>query len=82
MIVGVCTEEDAFAPITAMSKELDLRFSLGMERAEVEMALAALAAGRVATAPMITHTMPLDALPRAFASLQLPTNQCKVMLEF
>ncbi len=82
VIVGVCTEEDAFAPIAAMRKELDLRFSLGMERAEVEMALAALAAGRIVTAPMITHTMPLDALPRAFSSLQLPTNQCKVMLEF
>ncbi|HLK86468.1 MAG TPA: alcohol dehydrogenase catalytic domain-containing protein [Candidatus Binataceae bacterium] len=81
-IVGVCTEEDAFPPLIAMRKELDLRFSLGMERAEIEMALAALAAGRIATAPMITHTMPLDALPRAFASLQLPTNQCKVMVEF
>jgi (R,R)-butanediol dehydrogenase / meso-butanediol dehydrogenase / diacetyl reductase len=82
VIVGVCTEDDGFAPITAMSKELDMRFSLGMERAEVEMAIATLAAGRVATAPMITHTMGLDDLPRAFAALALPTNQNKVMVEF
>jgi hypothetical protein len=26
---------EGFAPITAMSKELDLRFSLGLERAEM-----------------------------------------------
>jgi (R,R)-butanediol dehydrogenase/meso-butanediol dehydrogenase/diacetyl reductase len=82
VIIGVCTEDDGFAPITAMSKELDMRFSLGMERAEVEMAIATLASGRVATAPMITHTLGIDDLPRAFASLALPTNQSKVMVEF
>jgi threonine dehydrogenase-like Zn-dependent dehydrogenase len=65
-----------------MSKELDLRFSLGMERAEVEMAIAALATGRVATGPMITHTMGIDDLPKAFAALALPTDQSKVMVEF
>ena len=35
------------------------------------MAIAALAAGRVATAPMITHTMGIDDLPKAFAALAL-----------
>jgi (R,R)-butanediol dehydrogenase/meso-butanediol dehydrogenase/diacetyl reductase len=82
VIIGVCTEDDGFAPITAMSKELDMRFSLGMKRAEVEMAIEALASGRVTTAPMITHTLEIDALPRAFASLALPTNQSKVIVEF
>jgi threonine dehydrogenase-like Zn-dependent dehydrogenase len=81
-IVGVCTEEDSFAPVTAMNKELDLRFSLGMSRAEVATAIAALQSGRIATAPMITHTMPLEDLPKAFASLKLATNQSKVMVEF
>jgi threonine dehydrogenase-like Zn-dependent dehydrogenase len=46
------------------------------------MAIATLASGRVATAPMITHTLGIDDLPRAFASLALPTNQSKVMVEF
>lgn len=72
---------EGFAPITAMGKELDLRFSLGLERAEVESAIAMLAAGRVATAPMITHTMGLDDLPRAFAALARPANQSKGMVE-
>jgi len=82
VIIGVCTEDDGFAPITAMSKELDLRFALGMERAEVETAIDALASGRVLTAPMITHTLAIDSLPRAFAALAMPTNQSKVMVEF
>ena len=81
-IVGVCTEEDSFAPVTAMNKELDLRFSLGMTRREVETAIAELKSGRIAVAPMITHTMPLEDLPKAFASLRLATNQSKVMVEF
>jgi (R,R)-butanediol dehydrogenase/meso-butanediol dehydrogenase/diacetyl reductase len=82
VVIGVCTEDDGFAPITAMSKELDMRFSLGMERAEIEMAIAMLAAGRVATAPMITHTMGIHDLPKAFAALTLPTNQSKVIIDF
>jgi (R,R)-butanediol dehydrogenase / meso-butanediol dehydrogenase / diacetyl reductase len=82
VIIGVCTEDDGFAPISAMNKELDMRFSLGMERGEVEMAIGALATGRVATAPMITHTMGIDDLPKAFAALALATNQSKVMVEF
>jgi (R,R)-butanediol dehydrogenase / meso-butanediol dehydrogenase / diacetyl reductase len=82
VIIGVCTEDDGFAPITAMSKELDLRFALGMDRAEVETAIDALASGRVLTAPMITHTLAIDSLPKAFAALAMPTNQSKVMVEF
>jgi threonine dehydrogenase-like Zn-dependent dehydrogenase len=31
---------------------------------------------------MITHTVSLDELPRAFAALADPVNQAKVMLEF
>jgi (R,R)-butanediol dehydrogenase / meso-butanediol dehydrogenase / diacetyl reductase len=81
-LVGVCTEEDSFAPAIAMNKELDLRFSLGMSRGEVATAIAALESGRIAVAPMITHTMPLEDLPKAFASLKLATNQSKVMVEF
>lgn len=82
VIIGVCTEDDSFPPMAAMSKELNLRFSLGVERSEIDMAISMLAAGRISTAPMITHAMEIDDLPRAFAALSLPTNQTKVMVEF
>jgi (R,R)-butanediol dehydrogenase/meso-butanediol dehydrogenase/diacetyl reductase len=81
VVIGVCMEEDSWGPIAAMNKELDLRFSLGLEPGEIEMAIAMLAAGRVDTSPMITHTVSIDELPGAFAALSHPNLQTKVMLE-
>lgn len=82
VIIGVCMEDDSFPPMAAMTKELNLHFSLGVEHSEIEAAIAMLAAGRITTAPMITHTMGIDDLPRAFAALSFATNQTKVMVEF
>jgi threonine dehydrogenase-like Zn-dependent dehydrogenase len=81
VVIGVCMEEDSWGPIAAMNKELDLRFSLGLEPGEIEMAIAMLAAGRVDTSPMITDTVSLDELPAAFSALAHPNLQTKVMLE-
>jgi (R,R)-butanediol dehydrogenase / meso-butanediol dehydrogenase / diacetyl reductase len=81
-VIGVSMEDDGFPPGVAMNKELDVHFSLGLEPGEVETAIAVLASGRISTAPMITHTVSLDDLPRAFHALRQPTNQTKVMLEF
>lgn len=81
-ILGVSTEDDGFPPRLAMGKELDISFSLGLEPGEVETAIAVLASGRISTDPLITHTVGLDDLPRAFAALTQPANQTKVMLEF
>jgi (R,R)-butanediol dehydrogenase/meso-butanediol dehydrogenase/diacetyl reductase len=80
-ILGVSMEDDGFPPGLAMSKELDVSFSLGLEPGEVETAIAVLASGRISTDPLITHTVSLDDLPRAFAALTRPSNQTKVMLE-
>jgi (R,R)-butanediol dehydrogenase / meso-butanediol dehydrogenase / diacetyl reductase len=81
-VLGVSMEDDGFPPGIAMPKELDVHFSLGLEPGEVETAISVLASGRISTEPMITHTLGLDDLPRAFAALKQPTNQTKVMLEF
>jgi len=81
-VLGVSMEDDGFPPGLAMTKELDLHFSLGLEPGEVETAIAVLGSGRISTDPMITHTVGLDGLPAAFAALRQPTNQTKVMLEF
>ena len=81
-VLGVSMEDDGFPPGLAMSKELEVNFSLGLEPGEVETAIAVLAAGRITTDPLITHTVGLADLPRAFAALQHPTRQTKVMLEF
>ncbi len=81
-ILGVSMEDDGFPPGLAMSKELEINFSLGLEPGEIETAIAVLASGRLSTDPMITHTVGIEDLPRAFAALSRPTRQTKVMLEF
>ncbi len=74
-------EEDSWGPISAMNKELDVRFSLGLEPGEIETAIAMLAAGRVDTSAMITNIVAMPELPAAFAELAQPSTQTKVMLE-
>jgi (R,R)-butanediol dehydrogenase / meso-butanediol dehydrogenase / diacetyl reductase len=80
-VLGVSMEDDGFPPGIAMNKELDIFFSLGLEPGEIETTMAVLASGRVSTEPLITHTVGLAELPRAFAALNQPTNQNKLMLE-
>ncbi len=82
VVLGVCMEDDSFRPIQAMNRELDIRFSLGLEPGEIETAIEMLAAGRVSTDAMITHVIGLDELPNAFAALSRPSDQTKVMVEF
>ena len=81
-ILGVSMEDDGFPPALAMSKELEVNFSLGLAPGEVETAIAVLASGRLTTDGLITHTVGLEELPRAFAALSKPNRQTKVMLEF
>jgi (R,R)-butanediol dehydrogenase/meso-butanediol dehydrogenase/diacetyl reductase len=81
-ILGVSMEDDGFPPGLAMSKELDVTFSLGLDPGEVETAIAVLSSGRISTEAMITHSVGIDDLPRAFAALTRPSRQTKVMLEF
>jgi (R,R)-butanediol dehydrogenase/meso-butanediol dehydrogenase/diacetyl reductase len=80
-VLSASIEDDGFPPGIAMSKELDIHFSLGIEPGEIETTIAVLASGRISTEPLITHIVTLDDLPRAFAGLQQPTNQMKVMVE-
>ena len=58
-----------------------MHFSLGLEPGEVEETIELLASGRISTAPLITHAISLDDLPRAFAALQQPNRQVRVIVE-
>ncbi|HLW70548.1 MAG TPA: alcohol dehydrogenase catalytic domain-containing protein [Candidatus Binataceae bacterium] len=81
-VLGASMEDDGFAPGAAMSRELEIYFSLGLEVGEVETTIAALAAGRIASEAMITHTVALEELPRAFAAMAESGLPGKLMLEF
>ncbi|MGH7842718.1 MAG: zinc-binding dehydrogenase, partial [Candidatus Binataceae bacterium] len=81
-VLGASMEDDGFPPGSAMSRELDLHFSLGLEPGEVETTIAALAAGRIASENLITRTVGLGELPHAFAALGKTGMPGKLMLEF
>lgn len=80
VVVGVCMTPDTITPIVGINKHLQLRFVLGYTPDEVKETLAALAAGVVDTAPLITRTVSLDELPAAFRALSDPT-ECKIVLQ-
>ncbi len=81
VVIGAYMQDDLFQPMAALNRELDIHFSLGLEAGEVETTIAMLSAGRISTAPMITHTVSLEDLPDAFAALSRPSDQTKLMLE-
>ncbi len=81
-VLGASMEDDGFAPGSAMSRELDIYFSLGLEPGEVETAIAAVASERISTEAMITHIVSLDELPKAFAAIGESGIPGKLMLEF
>ncbi len=82
VVIGACGQPDNFTPMRALRREVDVRFSSGADLREFQTVMALMASGRVSTEPMITHTVAIDDLPRAFAQLSRPNDQCKVMLEF
>jgi (R,R)-butanediol dehydrogenase/meso-butanediol dehydrogenase/diacetyl reductase len=81
VVVGVCMQPDTIFPGMAIVKELSLHFVVAYRKADFQFTLDMLAAGRIASAPMITDRVDLDGFPDAFEALKKPTHQCKVMLE-
>jgi len=81
IVVGVCMTEDRIRPMTGITKHVTLQFVLGYSAEEYAEALAAIAAGEVDPAPLVTRTVSLDELPAAFRALSNP-HDCKVMLTF
>ena len=81
VVVGVCMQEDRIRPSLALTKHLPLQFVLGYSADEFAETLDAITAGAVDPAPMITGTVTLDELPRAFEELGDPRD-CMVTLVF
>jgi len=80
VVVGVCMRPDTILPAMAILKELSLDFVVGYRRLDFELTVDMLDAERIASRPMITDVVGLDALPAAFEALKQPTTQCKVLV--
>jgi (R,R)-butanediol dehydrogenase/meso-butanediol dehydrogenase/diacetyl reductase len=81
--VGLCIGGDTWAPFVALSKEIDLNFSVFFhQRNEFGAALSALAEGsRFSPQAIITDRIGLSPVPQVFEGLRRRTTQCKVLIQ-
>jgi 2-desacetyl-2-hydroxyethyl bacteriochlorophyllide A dehydrogenase len=81
LVVGVCMPQDHIFPMVGISRELSVQFVLGYTPEEFAATHAAIEAGAWDLAPMITETVGIDEVPRAFADLGKPDEHAKIMVE-
>ncbi|MBB5754903.1 zinc-dependent alcohol dehydrogenase [Prosthecomicrobium pneumaticum] len=80
--VGLCVGGDQWDPFVALSKEIDLVFSVFFhQRNEFGVALDALRGGPFAPQALVTERIDLSPVPQIFESLRRRTTQCKVLIE-
>jgi (R,R)-butanediol dehydrogenase/meso-butanediol dehydrogenase/diacetyl reductase len=81
VIAGVVFGEDRFLPMTAISKEVTLRFSSAYTVSDFAAVIEAIEHRNIAPEPMLTDRIPLEALPPVFEALRKPSKQCKVLVD-
>lgn len=81
IVVGVCMEPDRIRPAMAINKEIDLRFVVGYTPLEFRDTLRMLAEGEVNAAPIVTGTVGLPGVERAFAALGDPETHAKILID-
>ena len=80
IVAGVVFQQDSFAPLAALAKEVTIRFSQAYTERDFAAVIEALAKGEVRAQPLHSSTVSLDELPAAFEALRQPTTQCKVLI--
>ena len=81
LIVGACMQEDRIHPMLGIGKELSLQFVLGYTPEEFATSLDAIADERVDLSPLLTGTVTIDDIPRAFTDLGNPEAHAKVLVQ-
>lgn len=80
VVAGICSQEDTFLPLLAVSKELSLLFVSFYRAEEFEAALQMLASGAVDWRPWVTATVPLEGVAEAFRLLQNSDRHAKILI--
>ena len=80
VVAGVCITPDTIQPGPAVLKEAALNFVLAYEKRDFERTVEALDRGEIDPGAMVTDRIGLDAVPEAFAALEHPSHQCKVLV--
>jgi threonine dehydrogenase-like Zn-dependent dehydrogenase len=80
LVVGVCMQQDAIQPFVGIGRELEIRFALGYQPDEFASSLVAITEGTVDLAPLVTGTVGVDGVERAFADLADPEAHAKILV--
>jgi threonine dehydrogenase-like Zn-dependent dehydrogenase len=80
VVVGVCMEEDRFEPMTAINKQLVLRFVAAYSPAEFRQVLDDVIEGRVEVAAFASRAISRDDVGAAFNALSREAGDVKVTI--
>ena len=80
VVVGACLQEDRFAPMAGIEKELELKFVLAYTQSEFRETLDRICDGSIDPGPLISGRVGLDGVAAAFEELADPERHCKVMI--
>lgn len=81
VVVGVCMGTDHFRPAVANGKDIDLRFVFGYTPLEFRDTLHLLAEGKVDASSLVTGTVGLDGVARAFEVLGAAEAHAKILID-
>jgi threonine dehydrogenase-like Zn-dependent dehydrogenase len=81
VVVGVCMESDRIEPALGITKEIEFQFVLAYTPQEFAATLQHLGTGALPAAQLITSKVGLEGVPGAFAALEQPGEQVKILVE-
>ena len=81
VVVGVCMTPDRIRPAMAINKEIDLRFVVGYTPLEFRDTLHMLAEGKVRPGAIVTGTVGLPGVEKAFDELGDPETHAKILID-
>ena len=80
VIAGVCTAPDTFVPISAVMKEVDMRFAVFYRHDEFQLVARLLSEGQLPVDGFVTRRVGLDGVGTAFADLKAATGDRKILV--
>lgn len=81
VVAGMCLAPDPIQPALALAKEASIFFSLSYEKDDFQYTIDMIDQERITPAAMITERIGLDGVEAAFAALEKPDQQCKVLVQ-
>ena len=81
LVVGVCMPQDRIIPMVGIGRELSIQFVLGYTPEEFAATHQVITSGAWDLEPLITGSVGIDGVPKAFVDLADPDRHAKILVE-